>query len=323
LLVAAQGCAGRSGNVRSDEDVAVVHQAAAPAPAPTPPASRRPRLPVKKVKPARSHAVETPALDLALKRFNAVRSTASKKKLPEMPPEVEQRWHAFLDEVENAAADDADGNEQEMLSVFIRTRVTLDAEFEQDARRYKVVPPELKERHRQAITLVKERVNMLKAVSGSTSFALHERLPQTERLLLRYPVHVVNVTSYFGQRRDPIKRAKTRFHSGVDLGGAAGTLIACAGPGIVAYADWQGGNGNHVIVVHPNGYRTHYSHLSKILVQQGDTIEEGAPLGLMGNTGRSTGPHLHFSVSRNGSFLDPLDVLEVPLGPDGAQVPQS
>ena len=63
--------------------------------------------------------------------------------------------------------------------------------------------------------------------------------------------------------------------------------------------------------------------MAKILVEQGTPVDAGTPLGLMGQTGRATGPHLHFAVSRHGSFLDPLEVVDVPLGVDGNVVPRS
>lgn len=291
----------------------------APPPKKAAPAAR-PRLAVKKVVPVQANVDALP-LENTLRTFAAVRATTFRRRAAEMPPEVEQRWQWFMDEVETAAANDADGVEQQALGMFIRTRVMLEAEMEMDQRRYGKVAPELLARHKETAGLVHERIKLLREVS--TGFALQERMQSNEPVTLHLPVQVMNLTSYFGQRRDPIHREQTRFHAGIDLAGAPGTLVAAAGPGIVAHSDWQGGSGNHVVVVHANGYRSHYSHLSKILVEPGMVVEDGTPLGLMGDTGRSTGPHLHFAVSHNGSFLDPLDALETPLTPEGPPVPRS
>ncbi|MEW5847219.1 MAG: M23 family metallopeptidase [Myxococcota bacterium] len=333
------GCA-TAGSSRSSasptEPVAQTTPAPAPAPAAAKPTtskqqktaaapttskkSARPVLPVKKVVPP-TVATE---LDQQLRRFAASRGMVRTRKRAEiMPAEVERGWYLILDQVERACmGEPEEGTEAVELSTFIRTRVTLEAEFEQDERRYKSVPPDLKARWREALGLVDERVRMLRE-NADGGFALAQRVESDEPVTLVLPVQMVNITSYYGHRRDPIMRHKTRFHAGVDLAGAEGSLVTASGPGIVAYSDWHGGSGNHIVVLHAHGYRTHYSHLSKILVEPGTRVEAGTPLGLMGDTGRSTGPHLHFAVSRNGQFMDPLDALEVPLTADGPAVPRS
>ncbi|MBI5497151.1 MAG: M23 family metallopeptidase [Deltaproteobacteria bacterium] len=323
----ALGCATSSGaRPGSSGDATlknVAAPAAAPAPSPTVKKAVPARLPVKKVGPARA-AKGPPALPLAtaLKRFQAGRMHFPRRKLPEMSMESERHWYAMLDQVHDALADDAgDGRENEELSLLMRTRMTLETEFQMDQRRHRQVSPELTAQVKETLAEVDERVRELRSLS--TGFAMEDTGPFEGTVTLRHPVQLVNITSYFGRRRDPIVRRQTRFHAGVDLAGWEGTLVMSAGPGVVAYSDWQGGGGNHVIVVHPNGYRTHYSHLSKILVEQGTPVDEGTPIGLMGQTGRSTGPHLHFSVSRHGGFVDPLEVLDVPLGRDGPAVPRS
>jgi murein DD-endopeptidase MepM/ murein hydrolase activator NlpD len=258
------------------------------------------------------HRASGVPLETALQHFVAIRSAQPRRKAVSMPAHVQQRWHALLSDTEEAALDEASKDtEDQQLRLFIRTRVTLEAEFEMDERRYKNLPAQLKARLKETLALLAERVRFLRQLTHG--FVLQEQLAETRTLYLRFPVNMVNVTSYFGQRRDPIQNKQTRFHGGVDLGGMEGMLISSSGPGVVAYADWQGGSGMHVIVVHPNGYRTHYSHLSRIFVEPGQTVDEASPLGLMGSTGRSTGPHLHFAVSRHGAFFDPLEVLEVPL----------
>lgn len=335
LAVATWGCASTSVAHRESPPSPAPQQVQEPAEKKEPPRSPRAhRLAKASRKPGGNRSNRTdvkaqrltpdtkpsPALDAALRRFMAVRMVHPRKRPAQMPLETEQLWHEFLGHVERAAARaTGEGAEQAELSLFIRARVCMEAELQQDRRRYRTVPEDLVQRWRDALAMVDERVQMLR--EDSSGFALGEDQPAKGPLVLRFPVRLVHVTSHFGHRRDPVQRHRSRFHSGVDLGGAEGMLVSAAGPGVVAYADWQGANGNHVIVVHTWGYRTYYSHLSKVFVQQGMVVQEGTPLGMVGDTGRSTGPHLHFAVSRQGTFLDPLQLLNIPLGAE--EVPSS
>jgi murein DD-endopeptidase MepM/ murein hydrolase activator NlpD len=329
-IMAGAGCATTSG-ARGDPPVAPEAAQDSPPPAALPPTARppatravaprlaRPALPVKKVGPARRGANP---LDGALRRFVAVKMSQPHRNAAIMPGEVEQAWHRVLEAVERGAASNPEeGREAEELGVYIRARVALEAEYEQDQRRYRFIPEDLVARWREGVGLVDQRVRLLRDDAGG--FALEERLPEDAPLVLRFPVRLVNVSSFYGHRRDPIMRHRSRFHAGIDLAGLEGSLVASAGRGVVAFADWQGANGNHVVIVHPFGYRTHYSHLLRIFVSPGDEVDTGTPLGVMGDTGRSTGSHLHFGVSRQGNFVDPLDVLEVPVTRDGPVPPQS
>ena len=114
-------------------------------------------------------------------------------------------------------------------------------------------------------------------------------------------------TSGFGWRKDPLGHGR-RFHSGVDLRAAYGTDVPSAAAGNVTFAGDQGGYGTMVVVRHEDGFETRYAHLSSAAVQVGDRVDAGQALGRVGSTGRSTGPHLHFEVRRNGQQLDPTVV---------------
>nr|WP_228530827.1 MULTISPECIES: M23 family metallopeptidase [Myxococcaceae] len=103
----------------------------------------------------------------------------------------------------------------------------------------------------------------------------------------------------------------------MDLAAREGTLVATAAEGVVLSAGWCGGYGLQVEVLHPDGLHSRYGHLSRILVEPGMVLEAGVVLGLVGSTGLSTGPHLHFELWRAGHALDPLRVLGLPLA--GAQ----
>lgn len=113
------------------------------------------------------------------------------------------------------------------------------------------------------------------------------------------------VTSTYGIRLDPFTK-KLAFHAGVDFRAHAGTKIEAAMDGIVKYAGRKNMYGNAVIIKHNNGYETLYGHMSKVLVKQGDRIKQKDVIGLAGSTGRSTGPHLHFELIKNGKKIDAL-----------------
>ena len=116
-------------------------------------------------------------------------------------------------------------------------------------------------------------------------------------------------TSPYGYRIDPIKKVRS-FHTGTDMACPTGTPIYAAMGGTVTYTGVSSVFGNYVIVSHPNGYQTLYAHMSKILVKKGQSVGQETKLGLVGSTGYSTGPHLHFTVYKNGKVVDPMTVLK-------------
>ena len=117
------------------------------------------------------------------------------------------------------------------------------------------------------------------------------------------------ITSQFGWRTHPIFGTR-EFHTGLDIANRLGTPIRAAESGIVRFVGWMGGYGRLIIVAHPNGFETSYSHLSSMLVALGQRVARGDVLGHMGNSGWSTGPHLLFEVRRNGVPLDPMPFLQ-------------
>jgi murein DD-endopeptidase MepM/ murein hydrolase activator NlpD len=112
------------------------------------------------------------------------------------------------------------------------------------------------------------------------------------------------LSSAFGLRNDPLT-GSPQFHKGVDIAAAAGTPFRAASDGTVVFAGMLNGYGNTVIVDHGGGGRTLYGHASQILVKAGEDVKTEQPLGLIGSTGRSTGPHLHFETISRGQVLDP------------------
>ncbi len=117
------------------------------------------------------------------------------------------------------------------------------------------------------------------------------------------------VTSGFGERLDPITHLPS-IHPGVDLGAAEGTPIPAARAGVVIAAGPRGGYGNAVELQHDDGTTTLYAHASEVDVTPGMSVGEGEIIGRVGQTGRTTGPHLHFEVRKGGHFVDPGQVLK-------------
>lgn len=116
------------------------------------------------------------------------------------------------------------------------------------------------------------------------------------------------ITSGYGYRNGPFYGAE--LHDGLDIGAALGTAVTAALPGVVDFAGWNGGYGNYVRINHGDGLKTFYGHLSSILAAVGDMVEAGTLIGLVGSTGASTGPHLHFGASMNGASMDPSSILD-------------
>ncbi|WP_250958769.1 M23 family metallopeptidase [Rhizobium sp. CG5] len=120
------------------------------------------------------------------------------------------------------------------------------------------------------------------------------------------------ITSRFGNRVDPFL-GKLAMHAGIDFRASTGGEIQSAGAGVVTAAGSAGGYGNMVEIDHGHGISTRYGHMSRVLVSVGDTVAVGDTIGLAGSTGRSTGPHLHYEVRRNGDAVDPMRFLNAGL----------
>lgn len=121
--------------------------------------------------------------------------------------------------------------------------------------------------------------------------------------------HLGKINNEFGYRRNPFGGRSFEFHAGLDIDGERGDTVAAPANGIVSKAGWEGGYGNMIEVDHGNGLKTRYGHLSKIGVQVGDTIQRGQLIGLIGSTGRSTGPHLHYELRLNDKAINPRRFL--------------
>ncbi|TFW12689.1 M23 family metallopeptidase [Brevundimonas intermedia] len=134
--------------------------------------------------------------------------------------------------------------------------------------------------------------------------------PITRQIAFTAPVRGYAINSAFGLRKLAIE-AKARAHKGIDIAAPKGTTVFTAAEGEVVRTGYDPkGYGNFIEVRHPNGMSTLYGHLSRIDVANGDAVTMGQRIGLVGSTGYSTGPHLHFEVRRNGAQVNPTKVVD-------------
>jgi len=132
---------------------------------------------------------------------------------------------------------------------------------------------------------------------------LHEEIHPEGR-----PVAKGFISSYFGERADPFDGLEA-FHKGVDFAGSVGSPVTAVAAGVVTWAGERAGYGKLVEINHGDGFTTRYGHNERTLVSVGQTVKRGESVALMGSTGRSTGPHVHFEVLRNGRQVDPLSFI--------------
>ncbi len=117
------------------------------------------------------------------------------------------------------------------------------------------------------------------------------------------------ITPSFGTLSSRYGRRWGRNHNGIDVAGSYNSPIKAADGGVVTYAGWMSGYGNYVVINHENGYQTAYGHCASLCVKVGSRVAKGDVIAKMGNTGRSTGTHLHFEVRKNGQYVDPLNYI--------------
>jgi murein DD-endopeptidase MepM/ murein hydrolase activator NlpD len=118
------------------------------------------------------------------------------------------------------------------------------------------------------------------------------------------------LTSRFGWRNDPIN-GKRAYHRGVDIRGRKGSDVKATANGIVKIENYDRGNGRYILVDHGNGFVTKYAHMEKSLVKRGDTVARGQVIGLVGSTGRSTGPHVHYEIHYDDKIVNPTRFVRI------------
>jgi len=132
--------------------------------------------------------------------------------------------------------------------------------------------------------------------------------PQNIIVGFMWPTRSRTITSSYGWRRNPFNRRRREFHRGMDIK-AHYAWIRSSKYGKVTFTGWLGGYGKAVIVAHPGGWKTLYAHLSRIIVRRGQYVKQGQYVARSGNTGRSTGPHLHFEIIKRGRHKNPYSYL--------------
>jgi murein DD-endopeptidase MepM/ murein hydrolase activator NlpD len=156
----------------------------------------------------------------------------------------------------------------------------------------------------QLSLVITDRQHKLDLMEG----LIRDKRMSEELLPTGRPVEKGWVSSRYGYRNDPFT-GKKAFHYGVDVAGKQDSNVVAVASGIVTWAGEKSGFGELVEVRHSGGYVTRYGHNHKILVKPGDLVIQGQPIALMGSSGRSTGPHVHFEIARNGKTIDPAKYL--------------
>jgi murein DD-endopeptidase MepM/ murein hydrolase activator NlpD len=141
-------------------------------------------------------------------------------------------------------------------------------------------------------------------------FEIQEAYGKLRHEALQLPLYmplsdVVRMTSGYGIRRDPFRHT-IAMHAGVDFKSGINSPVYATADGKVNVAGWEGAYGRMVEIIHDNGVATRYAHLSAITVAVGDKVRRGDMVGKLGNTGRSTGPHLHYETRVKGRAVDPV-----------------
>lgn len=238
-----------------------------------------------------------PALDVALERFvevSAAQRKATHSGAP-MPDAQAQAWADVLTQLDVLLA-----QPEPNLLDLVKSRLTLESELDATTGSYGDVPAALAERIPKT----------LRALSAQV-LARSPKPPAVDPAHFRWPTTPVIVTSPWGDRVHPI-HGELRFHAGVDLAGERAQPIHAAAKGTVVFSGWNGAHGKQIELQHDAHLTTRYSHLMSLLVAPGRTVKRGEVIGLVGQTGQATGPHLHFELRIDGESVDPESRLPAP-----------
>lgn len=165
-------------------------------------------------------------------------------------------------------------------------------------------PPEFSSVIEELANQIENRQHQLQTLEA----LLTNRKLESEVFIAGRPITKGWMSSRFGRRTDPFS-GKVAWHSGVDFAGKEGADIVSVAAGVVTWAEERYGYGKLVEINHGNGFKTRYAHCKESLVKVGDVVKKGQIVALMGSTGRSTGPHVHFEVYKNGRAVDPASYI--------------
>jgi len=162
------------------------------------------------------------------------------------------------------------------------------------------------------ITRIKNHLTKLVALRGaglSVSLLRHKMENLVHGVPVGAPV-LGKLSSFFGKRDSPFG-GQSDFHTGIDIASIYNSPIVSSAEGIVIFAGRKGAYGRTILIKHKNGLETLYAHLAKIEVKEGERVYRGQKIGLLGSTGRSTGPHLHYEVRLDGNPVNPKNYIEI------------
>jgi murein DD-endopeptidase MepM/ murein hydrolase activator NlpD len=146
-----------------------------------------------------------------------------------------------------------------------------------------------------------------------TAIIIHQQKIKAKAKKWLQPV-TARISSPFGHRTHPVT-GEQRLHNGIDLAVPVGTQVRCPMDGSVSNVFYSKEGGNQITIKHSNGFQTGYAHLSKVLVKKGEKVKRGSVIALSGNTGRSTGPHVHLTLrNSSGALIDPAKVIYSGVG---------
>jgi murein DD-endopeptidase MepM/ murein hydrolase activator NlpD len=173
----------------------------------------------------------------------------------------------------------------------------------------------LEKNHNTLMREMHQQINQLNVAAKMQTLDFDNLINQLEEKINRLaskpsirPVKGGWITSKFGYRKSPFTGQK-EFHSGMDISNKSGTKIVATANGRVSFAAKKAYMGNRIVIDHGNGMNTRYLHLKKILVKQGQKVKRGDVIALLGNTGQSTGPHVHYEIQLNGIPVNPLNYI--------------
>ena len=161
--------------------------------------------------------------------------------------------------------------------------------------------PAAVEGFRESVNGIERKLSMVEDVVGTQQLSAEMRP-------LGWPVRRAMISSAYGSRRSPFT-GNREFHAGIDIIGRIGDPVRVVASGVVRRTEHLPHYGKLIEVGHADGYATLYAHNSEIVVREGDVVKKGQIIALLGNSGRSTGPHLHFEIQKNGRRLDPAPYL--------------
>lgn len=214
-----------------------------------------------------------------------------------MPVAQVQAWTVLLDDAERFVEQKADA---QWPREAMRARLQLETEFQADARTFGDVPLAVAERVPLTLRALSQRITALTA-----------RTRQVDPRHFRWPVSPLIVSSSYGSRIHPIA-GEARFHAGIDLEAPLFQPVRAAEAGTVVFSAWNGAHGKQIEVQHDAHWATRYSHFEVLLARPGTAVKKGQIIGLSGQTGLTTGPHVHFELRRDGDALDPEVFLGLP-----------